>query len=419
MPDQGSQSNLIDDINLKVTTNGAQENTGARVNLSLRNIVDTIYAAFQAGDAAVFDALLASIAQRAYIADLSIQYSFNTSIAPPVSGSTFLFNNATFASVTECYIHKVGAASDLTGFYEELASSSATGYLVFKSIQTGLESGITILKFTGVTDSGDYMTLAVTPLAGGLFPDGQLTTLDICVSGTSAGVPSLERTYPQTAHGFAQFDLLRVSGDDTHAKAQADDEATSVVDVMVSEVIDANTFKAVQPGSIIEGLSGLTPGPYFLSGTTAGAMETSDTGFAVSAPVGEAQTPTRFLFRPFRPSTAAVPSPSYTTYIGWMNQAGTSDPVLTMKYNGAGITPTLTRSGAGVYELDIPEVVDLDEIDVLIAKTIVENQSSGQMVGAQYSTSSRNVEGFDDTGAASDFEMTANVHIAIEIRVWA
>lgn len=45
MSDLGSKTALTSDINSKVTTNGANENTGSRVNQCLRNMVDTTYAA--------------------------------------------------------------------------------------------------------------------------------------------------------------------------------------------------------------------------------------------------------------------------------------------------------------------------------------------------------------------------------------
>ena len=47
MADLGGQSNLIDDLNAKVTTNGANENTGLRVRNFLRNFIDTVWAYIQ------------------------------------------------------------------------------------------------------------------------------------------------------------------------------------------------------------------------------------------------------------------------------------------------------------------------------------------------------------------------------------
>ena len=43
MADLGSQEALLADVDAKVTTNGANENTGARVNANLHNIVDTLW----------------------------------------------------------------------------------------------------------------------------------------------------------------------------------------------------------------------------------------------------------------------------------------------------------------------------------------------------------------------------------------
>lgn len=43
MADLGSKAALNADVDAKVTTNGANENTGARVNDCLNNIVDTLY----------------------------------------------------------------------------------------------------------------------------------------------------------------------------------------------------------------------------------------------------------------------------------------------------------------------------------------------------------------------------------------
>lgn len=47
MADLGSKAALNADVDAKVTTNGANENTGARVNDCLNNIVDTLYGAVE------------------------------------------------------------------------------------------------------------------------------------------------------------------------------------------------------------------------------------------------------------------------------------------------------------------------------------------------------------------------------------
>ena len=43
MADLVTQVALLADVDAKVTTNGANENTGARVNANLHNIVDTLW----------------------------------------------------------------------------------------------------------------------------------------------------------------------------------------------------------------------------------------------------------------------------------------------------------------------------------------------------------------------------------------
>jgi hypothetical protein len=94
----------------------------------------------------------------------------------------------------------------------------------------------------------------------------------------------------QTAHGFTKGQVLRtdtVAG--TYALAQADSDSNAEVAGIVSEVIDANTFKLRIIGRQT-GLSALvTDTVYFLSHVTPGALTTTDpatigSGF-VSKPV--------------------------------------------------------------------------------------------------------------------------------------
>lgn len=93
----------------------------------------------------------------------------------------------------------------------------------------------------------------------------------------------------QAAHGFAKGDVLRTAGANTYAKAQADSDANAEVVGMVSEVIDANTFRLRVIGRQA-GLSGLVADTvYFLSHVTPGTLTTTDpatlsSGF-VSKPV--------------------------------------------------------------------------------------------------------------------------------------
>lgn len=102
-------------------------------------------------------------------------------------------------------------------------------------------------------------------------------------SGTAEGV---SKRITQSSHGFSVGEVLYFDGSD-FALAQADDEATSEVLGVVSEVVDTNTF-VLTPVGYISGLTGLTAGTtYYLSEATPGALtgtEPNGTG-EVSKPV--------------------------------------------------------------------------------------------------------------------------------------
>lgn len=102
-------------------------------------------------------------------------------------------------------------------------------------------------------------------------------------SGTAEGV---SKRITQSSHGFSVGEVLYFDGAD-FALAQADDEATSEVLGVVSEVVDTNTF-VLTPVGYISGLTGLTAGTtYYLSEATPGALtdtEPDGTG-EVSKPV--------------------------------------------------------------------------------------------------------------------------------------
>lgn len=88
MADLGSLANLITDINAKVTTNGVQENTGSRVNESMRNMADTL-------------------ANLPALVEFAETWRFLTDTTDTDPGSGFFqVNNATVASVTELYISR-------------------------------------------------------------------------------------------------------------------------------------------------------------------------------------------------------------------------------------------------------------------------------------------------------------------------
>ncbi len=85
-------------------------------------------------------------------------------------------------------------------------------------------------------------------------------------SGTAVSI-----SVTQTAHGFVAGDLVKVTGVNTYAKAEADTSADAEAVGMVSAVADADHFTLTTSGQV-SGLSGLTAGTvYFLSPTSAGA----------------------------------------------------------------------------------------------------------------------------------------------------
>lgn len=98
----------------------------------------------------------------------------------------------------------------------------------------------------------------------------------------------------QSSHAFVVGDVLKLTGADTYAKAQADSIANAEVAGVVAAVVDSNNF-VLTTGGDITGLSGLTAGqPHWLSPTTAGAFTaTEPSGIGqVSKPILLARTTT-------------------------------------------------------------------------------------------------------------------------------
>ena len=90
-------------------------------------------------------------------------------------------------------------------------------------------------------------------------------------SGGATWSTSIVTGITQTAHGFVNGNVLRLSGS-TYVKAKADTVANAEAVGIVAGVIDANNFQLMQVG-YIAGLTGLAAGTaYYLSATTAGAI---------------------------------------------------------------------------------------------------------------------------------------------------
>jgi hypothetical protein len=82
------------------------------------------------------------------------------------------------------------------------------------------------------------------------------------------GVESVEKIITQNAHGFSVAQAVYYNGS-AYALARADSDSTADVIGIISAVT-TNTFTIVTSGAIT--LSGLTPGMYFLSASTAGLL---------------------------------------------------------------------------------------------------------------------------------------------------
>lgn len=173
MADLGSFSALSTDIDVKVTTNGAQENTGLRVRTNLHNMADTVEGRINAGDDAVTTAFTTALESYAPINALGILYLFDTATTASDPGSaTLRYNNATFGSITEIYFNKVSQNGlDLSSFYDQ----QGPGLLTLKEVQG---AQLSTFRVTAITDSGDYYTLAVIPLVGSIYSAGLQIVLE-------------------------------------------------------------------------------------------------------------------------------------------------------------------------------------------------------------------------------------------------
>jgi len=98
---------------------------------------------------------------------------------------------------------------------------------------------------------------------------------NIEISGGSG--TTVEVSVAQTSHGLSVGDAIRVSGENTFAKAQANSSANAEVIGFISVVTDANNFKYVSHGYVTTGVPTATAGTvYFLDPTTAGALTATE-----------------------------------------------------------------------------------------------------------------------------------------------
>lgn len=116
--------------------------------------------------------------------------------------------------------------------------------------------------------------------------------------------PSVGDLVTQAAHGFVVGDVIRVSGINTYAKAQANSVANAEVAGIVTDVIDANNFEFTVEGILTVGVPAEAAGTVlFLSPTTAGALTATEptTIGHVSVPLATVvQNATKMVFHKYR-----------------------------------------------------------------------------------------------------------------------
>ena len=147
--------------------------------------------------------------------------------------------------------------------YAKIQNVSGYSVLARKSFFPGdvEEVALSVSQLLGRGSTGD-----IAPITLGTNLSMSGTTLNV----SSAGGESTTQSVNQTAHGFSVGDVLYVTGSNTYALAQANNEVNAEVVGIVSSVADANNFTLLTSGTITT-LSTLTAGEvYFLSPSSAG-----------------------------------------------------------------------------------------------------------------------------------------------------
>ena len=200
------------------------------------------------------------------------QYDDTTTQADPGAGN-FRLNNLTIASATRLYISE--ETKDGADFSVVLNALDIGDRIYLQNIEDSTER--LMLNITAKTDNGTWFdfTFTVDDSNGPTWTDGKefsVLLLGSVVEGGGGGTgDSTQESFNQVTHAFVVGDVLRY---DTAVwvKAQADTEANSEAQGIVSEVTDVDNFIITYSGRIA-GLSGLTPDSvYFLSDVTAGLL---------------------------------------------------------------------------------------------------------------------------------------------------
>lgn len=178
-----------------------------------------------------------------------------------------------------------------------------TGDVVSGSLSSGVINATGYQDYTGIStpaqpESGKTRVYAKT--------DGKLYTQSPAGIESAVGSGGSIILVTKEGHGFEAADVgcpvyLNVSGD--YVKARADTEATAEVAGVINRQVDANNFEVCLGGEVssvgVNAASPLVPGEmYFLSPTTAGALQTAEPTVIgqVSKPIGIARTTSSISF---------------------------------------------------------------------------------------------------------------------------
>ena len=225
-----------DDFDITINEERIQDIAGAMVTGNTETLITVTY---QDGDGTID-----------FVVDNDLSNYSNATSGFITAGSTDTLTNKTFdANGTGNSLSNVDVADLANGTDGELITWDASGAPTTVSVGT----------------SGQVLT------SNGA---GAAPTFQDAAGGGSAAASTVDVN--QTTHGLDVGDVIKCTGADTYATAQADSAANAEVVGIVTTDTDANNFIFTCAGEI-SGLSGLTAGTvYFLDPDTAGAYTSTE-----------------------------------------------------------------------------------------------------------------------------------------------
>jgi len=257
------------------------------------------------------------------------------------------------------------------------------------------------------------------------------------VDGLTA--PAISVPINQVAHGFVAGDVIRISGVNTYAKAQADSPVNAEVVGIVTEVTDVDNFVYITEGIVSDGTPVFAAGDVlFLSRTTAGELVDTDTSTIgeVSFPLAVvSESGLKMIFHKYRPlvinSISGNPVASETV-AGMVEQAtpaqvaaGTDvgetgaplfvvPSMMSRPFIGARITQSVAFNLTSSYRLVTFDVSDYDTdgmVDFATDATRITIQTAGYyIIGGALAMTNTNgiglrilVNGIPYAGSLSDY----------------